>query len=157
VELIALCSMCGRASELPDNYALGRCEHCDGLLGPEPMYLDRCGNEITMGRWMDLRGGDDSYKRIALTVVGSWHVSTVWTGHNLSVGFGPPLVFETMVFENAESNSAGGLFPSFVYHESRDWFTSRYSTEQQARDGHEATVREVRDLFLPVRADLWHR
>jgi hypothetical protein len=118
-----------------------------------PTFFDRCGNPIGMGRWMDLHH-DISYKRVRWTHVGSWEVSTVWLG--IDHGFiGPPLIFETMVFEQAESN--GYMGPAlgldgggYVYHESFDEYTSRYSTEGQAIAGHEATVREVRPLFLPA-------
>ena len=54
-------------------------------------------------------------------------VSTVWIGinHNFS-GEGPPLIFETMVF-----GSEGDLY------------CERYATEEQAREGHAATLRRL--------------
>ena len=125
--------------------------YADRLLGP--MYLDRCGNPITLGRWMDL-SHDPSYKRVALTEVGGvWHVSTVWLGHNHGMG-GPPLIFETMVFEIAESHgyvpaSRWGDEFAYSFHEDvgEQW---RYSTEAQAREGHEVMVRLARQHFLPI-------
>lgn len=114
------------------------------------MYYDRAGNPITVGRWMDLRA-DYGYAVLAKTVVGSWEVSTVWLGHDHQFLHGPPIIFETMVFEIAESVMSNGWFPGFVYHEAMfDDFQARYSTEGQAFAGHEATVREVRQLFLPM-------
>lgn len=109
-----------------------------------PMYRDRCGNPIPMGRWMDL-SDDYHYKVLRKTPVGGvWEVSTVWLG--IDHGFmGPPLIFETMVFEIAETNGWFG-----PYHESIGDHQYRYSTETQAIDGHWATVREARKRFLPI-------
>ena len=120
-----------------------------------PMYYDRAGNPIDIGRWLDLKH-DPSYYRIAKTeVAGVWEVSTVWLGHDHAV-FGPPIIFETMTFEVAESH--GYVGPSrwtgegwaFTFRRSQDEFSMRYYTETQARAGHAAIVAEVRDLFLPV-------
>jgi hypothetical protein len=111
-----------------------------------PMYYDRAGNPITMGRWMDLHC-DRAYLVVAKTQVGGmWEVSTVWLGLDHQYLDGPPLIFETMVFDLAESNSTGG----YPYHEAvMDGVQLRYPTETSARAGHWATVAEARDLFLP--------
>jgi hypothetical protein len=118
--------------------------YAEAMLGP--MYRDRCGNPITMGRWMDLKW-DHSYVVVGKTVVGSWQVSTAWLGidHNFLPG-GVPKIFETMVFELAETQSWFGPYHASMF----DDFQARYSTDRQAREGHEATVREVRKLFLPA-------
>jgi hypothetical protein len=125
--------------------------YAEEMLGP--MYLDRVGNPITLGRWMDLHG-DPTYARVALTEIGGvWQVSTIWLGTNHGHG-GPPLIFETMVFEIAESHGYvgpsrwGGEF-AYTYHEDlgEQW---RYSTERQAREGHEVMVGLVRQRFLPA-------
>lgn len=119
---------------------------------PHVGYYDRCGNRIPMVRWTELHQ-DWGYKRVAETfVAGVWRVSTVWLGldHGLFSG-GPPVIFETMVFEVAESYDNPYL-P--VYHDNVfDDFCARYSTETQAREGHAATVREARQMFLPAVLD----
>jgi hypothetical protein len=94
-----------------------------------PIFFDRCSNPIDMGRWMDL-SHDMDYKRVRWAQVGSWEVSTVWLGIDHAI-IGPPLIFETMVFERAESNGymgpAFGLEGgSYVYHESFDEFTASW-------------------------------
>jgi hypothetical protein len=116
--------------------------YAEEMLGP--MYRDRVGNPITFGRWIDLHR-DHSYVIVGKTVVGSWEVSTVWLGHdhNFLPG-GPPLIFETMVFEIAESQSWFGPYREDV---GEQW---RYSTERQAREGHEVMVGLVRQRFLPA-------
>jgi hypothetical protein len=60
------------------------------------------------------------------TLPNGYWVSTVWLGLNHNFGEGPPLIFETMV-----TNPAG------------DWedYQERYSTEQEAMEGHKRTVR----------------
>lgn len=93
-------------------------------------YYDRAGNPITMDTWIDTyRTPAD--KRVALTTVGEVNVSTVWLGIDYRFGDGPPLIFETMVF--------GGPL---------DQECDRYSTEEQARAGHEAMVARVRAAHL---------
>lgn len=67
------------------------------------------------------------YKRVDFTEVPpDTHVSTVWLGIDHSFGHGPLLIFETMVF--------GGPL---------DQEMDRYSTEEEARVGHEAMVYRV--------------
>lgn len=119
-------------------------------------YYDRAGNRIPMVRWTELHG-DPSYCRVDFTeVAGVWHVSTVWLGLNHGF-FGPPEIFETMVFENAVSHgyvgpsrwTGDGWSYSFRA-EAFDGFQQRYSTETEARAGHAAVVAEARALFLPA-------
>lgn len=148
----------------PDDEREGYCGHCHdwtrdmgNLLADlmnRPIHFDRAGNPITMGRWLDLHEPD--YQQVASTIVGGvWRVSTVWMGVDHGIGLTPPLIFETMVFEIAESH--GFVGPSvwtgdgwaFTYHEDvgEQW---RYSTERQAREGHEVMVRLCRQRFLPI-------
>lgn len=84
-------------------------------------YYDRNGREITQGEWQRLMS-DPDYHLIALTVGSGRRVSTVWLGINHRFGDGPPLIFETMVFK------IDGL---------ADIDSDRYSTEQEALEGHE--------------------
>ncbi len=55
-------------------------------------------------------------------------VSTVWLGLDHQFGDGPPLIFETMIF--------GGP------HDQAQW---RYSTKQEAKEGHLCVVIALRD------------
>ncbi len=102
------------------------------------MYYDRSGQPIDdalkWARMFESRGS----RRVALDEIvcgdESVRVSTVFIGvdHNYFAD-GPPLIFETMIF--------GG--PPAV-----DQWQCRYSTEEQARAGHETAVGALR------RADL---
>jgi hypothetical protein len=74
--------------------------------------------------------GDLAYKRVAETTLpdGKW-ISTVWLGlDHRFIDDGPPLIFETMVF----SSEGGGV----------DLDQDRYSTEEEARTGHDAIVQK---------------
>lgn len=96
------------------------------------MYFDKLGKELDQDEWMLLY--HEKYKRVAETTLadGKW-VSTVWLGlnHNYTPS-GPPLIFETMVFD-----SLGGT--------AIDDYTERYSTLEQAQSGHIAIVDSLKD------------
>ena len=62
---------------------------------------------------------------VAKTNVGALHVSTVFIGLNHQYGEGPPLVFETMVFDR-DGHEAGPQ--------------RRYSTWEEAEAGHQEVV-----------------
>lgn len=91
-------------------------------------YYDRAGTPINAERWVELRGADETYLRVALDEIGFYVVSTVWLGIDHAFT-GPPLIFETMVF----------LSGTVV-----DTYCHRYTTEEQARAGHEAVCAEIR-------------
>lgn len=98
-----------------------------------------------MQRWGDLHR-DWSYKRVARTTVMDaahpdtvWEVSTVWLWLDHSFGYGPPLIFETMVF--AEGSAS-------------DEACERYSTLSAAEDGRRAMVVTVAaELTDPIVMD----
>lgn len=77
-------------------------------------------------------------RSVATTRVGSYLVSTVFLGidHNFR-GDGPPVLWETMVFHDG--------------HGSRDLDCRRYSSRQDALDGHAVTVALVEVELARVR------
>ena len=100
---------------------------------PHPlMYvLDESGEPVpardlmTWGAWMERRG----IRTIARTRIGPVTVSTIFTGIDQRLlGDGPPLLFETMIFE-------GG----------RDGAIWRYVTREEAIAGHAAAVKRVEE------------
>jgi hypothetical protein len=98
-------------------------------------YFDREGNRITLDEWARLRGPDtDLYRRVALTEVGPYMVSTVWLGldHEWRPGH-PPLIFETMTFLRTE-------WEDWLRTGLHDIDARRYTTEEQALDGHDELV-----------------
>lgn len=77
-------------------------------------------------RWFEANA---NARHIGDDVIGAARVSTVFLGLNHAHFGGPPLIFETMVF--------GGPL---------DGEQERYSTTQQAIDGHAAMCARVRDM-----------
>lgn len=93
----------------------------------EVRWYDKEGKPISDMELMELRLSDPNYKRVAKTIVGDAEVSTVWLGLDHSYfDDSPPLIFETLVF--------GGK---------HDQHMVRYSTEEEAREGHARVVRMV--------------
>jgi hypothetical protein len=80
---------------------------------------------------------DFDYKRVDLTEVGPYVVSTVWMGMDHSFMEGPPQIFETMVFTSSEWSDVEriGL---------QDIDCVRYATESEARAGHQDMVALIR-------------
>ncbi len=90
-------------------------------------FYNREGNPIDSKIWGTLFA-DAEYKILRQNKVRGSLVSTVWLGVDHSFGQGSPLIFETMIF--------GGRF---------DDYQERYSTEQDALVGHQATLKLVRN------------
>jgi len=96
-----------------------------------PLYYDREGKPMTVAEWA-IRFEDMDYRRIGLTELpGNRHVSTVWLGIDHAFGEGPPLIFESMAFHKTGKPFAEELD------------CKRYSTEAEARTGHEAMVQSL--------------
>lgn len=94
---------------------------------PDSRFYDKEGRPIDLAT-ADRLLCDHTYVRVSLTSITSstdptvhWRVSTVWLGTDHQWGDGPPLLFETMVFD--------GDTPA-------DRLMERWSTEREARRGH---------------------
>lgn len=97
-------------------------------------YYSPNGEPIDMETWAVFIESHNQV--VAQTKLRDGHfVSTVYLGldHNFS-GVGPPLIYETMVFEP---------------YSSRDLICHRYSTRVAALEGHDATVWEWKRLVSP--------
>ena len=66
--------------------------------------------------------------RVDLTNIGPIMISTVFLGLDHSWGYGPPMLFETMVFRGGESAECG-----------------RYESWEEAAKGHKAFVAKIRN------------
>lgn len=100
-----------------------------------PRYYDPRGKPISMSRWAAAFEYDRHVGESVLRIRGRWYrVSTVWLGLDHSFFGGPPLIFETMIFEGESFTTRG------------QW---RYSTAEEAMRGH---MRAVRWLKRNVRA-----
>jgi len=74
-----------------------------------------CEDLMEWARWFE----SPEKCRVAETVRGKIRVSTVFLGLNRSFGDGPPLLFETMIFDGDQKQ-----------------YQDRYSTWAEAEDGH---------------------
>jgi hypothetical protein len=71
-------------------------------------------------------------RHIAEDLIDGKIVSTVWLGLNHNYFGGVPLIFETMIFESEDSGS--------------DIFCDRYSTWDEAVEGHKKAMQWVKDV-----------
>ena len=89
--------------------------------------FDKQGNPLTLEVCAKLLE-DLDYKVIKKTIINKYiEVSTVWLGIEHGICLSGPLIFETMVFNN-----------------SMEAVQRRYSTEQQAIEGHDRIVSEIK-------------
>ena len=94
------------------------------------MYYDRDGKPVEDTAAWGALFEDRAYQRVARTVLPNGIlISTVWLGidHNFS-GKGPPIIFETMVFDSEDDLT--------------DLDVCRYATEEEALFGHEVMVKD---------------
>lgn len=77
---------------------------------------------VLWGAWFETAD-----KHVARSKILDHDVSTVFLGVDHSLGSGPPLLFETMIFEDGDMSGV---------------FTRRYSTYAEALEGHEESIRE---------------
>jgi hypothetical protein len=102
------------------------------------LYFDRQGQPISLEQWQSLFEED---RTVALTDLGTQGtVSTVYLGLNYALGDGPPLIYETMMF--------GGPMDTLML--------ARYSTEEQAKAGHQAVLDALLRHGLEKRPALLH-
>lgn len=93
------------------------------------MYYDRKGKPMTSEEWFATFMDEGDPLRVELTeITPSVRVSTVWLGLDHSFGKGPPLIFESMVFDGTDETNNGDM--------------RRYTTEEEARAGHAEMVAE---------------
>jgi hypothetical protein len=88
------------------------------------MKYNEEGEEIGLYEWTDLFEGGRFHLK---SKIGDFFVSTVFLGIDYNFGVGPPAIFETMVFHDDYS----------------DLPCERYSTKQEATDGHTAMCQRV--------------
>jgi hypothetical protein len=92
-------------------------------------YYDVDGNPLEMLEWAEMfekRPENGDWWQIGRTQIGDVSVSTVWMGLDHNWGDGPPLIFETMVFGGPLSDEC-----------------ERYTTKEEAREGHSRWVAAV--------------
>lgn len=89
-------------------------------------YFDRQGAPISFGEWSERHSRGDW--RVAQDRLGEAWVSTIWNGIDAGPLDEPPVIFETVIF--------GGPYDRY------EW---GYSTEVEAKAGHERVVEALRE------------
>ena len=84
-------------------------------------FYDMQGNPLTLEQWS--KRFNDPERIIAQQTIGDYWISTVWLGLDHSHHYGPPLIFETMVFD---ADRSSGYEHRMV----------RYTTLEEAKAGH---------------------
>lgn len=93
--------------------------------------------------WYERASANDG-RRVAETLTEFHRVSTVFLGIDHQWVKGPPILFETMVFETAKTLMRSALDGSLrEYHEEMDGECWRYSTWSDAEAGHQTALRRV--------------
>ena len=87
---------------------------------------------LTWARWFEIEK-----RRVAETSTALFWISTVFLGLDHQWGKGPPLLFETMIFERSKVTKMGPVLDEL---DGEQW---RYSTWDDAEAGHHATVKRV--------------
>jgi hypothetical protein len=94
---------------------------------------DKNGTPISVReRWRLVESWEENV-RVGLDVVGNYRISTVWLGYDHGFG-GRPLIFETMVFDFSQPGMEKW----------KDLDCRRYETEEEAIEGHQEVVEEVK-------------
>lgn len=92
------------------------------------IFYDRNGKPITVEEMCSIPHEDKIIMRTKLS--NKAVVSTVWLGIDHSFGDGPPLIFETMIFEKWDKQDL------------EECYCDRYTTEEEARAGHLRAIQE---------------
>lgn len=103
-------------------------------VGDPPMYYDPDGRPVSLRTWALMREG---YCHVAKDFVGlpdGRHaiVSTVWVGIDTNWGGGPPLIYETAIFDLEGRGSMD--------------YQRRFATRTQALAGHDQAVEYAKNL-----------
>jgi hypothetical protein len=102
------------------------------MKGPMTYTLDAEHNTIPLPEGVAHPMLPESRRRVALETVRGCTVSTVFLGVNHQWGDGPPILFESAVYRGRGRGQKG-------------WsIAARYSTWQQAEDGHKYVVEMIK-------------
>ena len=93
-------------------------------------YYDKAGKKIGFMKWARLLQ-DKDYQIVAQDNVDKYFISTVWMGLDHSLGYSHPLIFETMVYGQADDEKKS---------------IDRYSTLEEAEYGHKRFVERYNNI-----------
>ena len=110
-----------------------------------PLHYDRSGRPIGLATWARLMD-DEGYRVVEQTHIGRFWISTVWLGTDHNFGLGPPMIFETMVFDATVSDRGRSGPRSERTVVPAELEMRRYSTIEQARAGHADFISLVKTI-----------
>lgn len=97
---------------------------------------------MTWANWLESDKGGKA-RQIGFDRLDDIYISTVFLGLDHSFGMGRPLIFETMVFANKETEVE--MFgKKHTIHRSLDEYSNRYTTMDEAKAGHESLVNDLK-------------
>lgn len=98
-------------------------------------YFDMDGKPLTLDEWGSYLEDRNFNRHIGDEEINGYRISTVWMGLDHSFfGDSDPLIFETMIFARSD----------MVANEELDGYQERYSTKEQAIQGHKIACELVR-------------
>jgi hypothetical protein len=101
-----------------------------------------CTDLLTWARWLE-----NTNRIVSQDRIGDVFISTVFLGVDHNFYGGDPLLFETMVFDEGDKVE---LFNGIKTPDSIDEYTQRYSTWDQAEEGHKQIMQLIRKSTFKV-------
>ncbi len=120
------------------------------LIDHMPFALD-CSEEEGLRRWVQWMEDHRSERIVAEDKIDPYWISTVFLGLDQQFSPGPPLLFETMIFERNESTCLlidGNIQLIDHVHSDLDHLRWRYSTWEEAEQGHRNVAAMVKRALL---------
>jgi hypothetical protein len=98
-----------------------------------------CDDFMAWAEWMS-----SADRHVGHDMVGTIYLSTLFLGLDHQFGEGPPMLFETMAFDESDqrTHTLGDL--TFTCSETLEWIYSRYSTWEDALWSHKEWLEKLR-------------
>jgi hypothetical protein len=97
-----------------------------------------CDDFLVWAEWMAIAD-----RRVALDMVGTIRLSTIFIGLDHQFSEGPPLLFETMAFDESDQRTHTLSDLSATFSETVDWIWGRYSTWEDALWSHKEWLEKL--------------
>ena len=92
--------------------------------------------------WVEWIGTAD--RHVARDTVGTIYLSTIFLALDHQFGEGPPILFETLAFDESDQRTHTLGDQSATFTETVDWIYGRYSTREDALWGHREWLEKLR-------------
>ena len=111
------------------------------------------GKQVVVATLMEwARWFETADRHVAQDTIGDYWVSTVFLGLDHNYGSGPPILFETMVFDRGHPKTVTLVDGrTRTYAPAVDGYFGRYRTYEEAEKGHAKIVRAIRAKARGIR------